>query len=134
MRYAAPYRLYIAGMLAIILVSTGLSLLTPLIMRDLIDHTMPSGNVTRLMWLALALLALPIVSGAIDLVNRRLNVHVGEGVIYDLRMALYSRLQSMSLRFFTNTKTGELMCPPEQRRGRRAGRDHRHDRRRSSRT
>src|SRR5262245_3366161 len=109
MRYAAPYRLYIIGMLSLILISTGLSLLTPLIMRDLIDKTIPSGNVTRLVWLALALLALPIVSGTIDLINRRLNVQVGEGVTYDLRMALYSRLQSMSLRFFTNTKVGELM-------------------------
>ena len=109
LRYAAPYRLYIVGMLSIILLSTGLSLLTPLIMRDLIDKTIPSGNVTRLVWLALALLALPIVSSTIDLINRRLNVQVGEGVTYDLRMALYSRLQSMSLRFFTNTKVGELM-------------------------
>lgn len=109
LRYAAPYRLYISGMLTLILISTGISLLTPLIMRDLIDTTIPSGNVNRLIWLALALLVLPIVSGVVDLVNRRLNVHVGEGVTYDLRMALYSRLQSMSLRFFTNTKVGELM-------------------------
>ena len=109
LRYAAPYRRSLIGMLALILVSTTISLLTPLIMRDLIDTTIPSGNVTRLIWLALALLTLPIVSGAIDLVNRRLNVQVGEGVTYDLRMALYSRLQRMSLRFFTNTKVGELM-------------------------
>ena len=109
MQYAAPYRSYIAGMLVLILLSTGLSLLTPLIMRDLIDRTIPSGNISRLVWLALALLALPIAGGAIDLLNRRLNVHVGEGVTYDLRTALYGRLQRMSLRFFTNTKVGELM-------------------------
>lgn len=109
MRYAAPYRLSIIGMLSIILFSTGLSLLNPLIMRDLIDQTIPSGNIPHLVWLSLALLALPIVSGAIDFINRRLNVQVGEGLTYDLRMALYARLQSMSLRFFTNTKVGELM-------------------------
>jgi ATP-binding cassette subfamily B protein len=109
LRYGTPYRLPISGMLVLILLSTGISLLNPLIMRDLIDNTIPSGNVNRLVWLALALLALPIVSGTIDLINRRLNVHVGEGVTYDLRMSLYSRLQSMSLRFFTNTKVGELM-------------------------
>jgi ATP-binding cassette subfamily B protein len=34
---------------------------------------------------------------------------VGEGVIYDLRVSLFSKLQRMSLRFFTNTKIGELM-------------------------
>ncbi len=109
MRYATPYRWQIAGMLVIILVSTGLSLLTPQIMRDLIDRTIPSGDVTRLVWLVLALLALPLVNGAINVTNRRLNVRVGEGVIYDLRVALYARLQRMSLRFFTHTRVGELM-------------------------
>jgi len=108
-RYAAPYRWHIAAMLAIILLSTGMSLLNPLIMRDLIDKTIPSGNITRLIWLSVALLALPIVGGAINVTKRRLNVRVGEGVIYDLRLALYSRLQRMSLRFFTNTRVGELM-------------------------
>jgi ATP-binding cassette subfamily B protein len=109
MRYAAPYRWHIVGMLSIILLSTGMALLTPLIMRDLIDKTIPSGNVTRLIWLALALLALPVLNSAINIINRRLNVYVGEGVTYDLRVALYSRLQRMSLRFFINTRVGELM-------------------------
>ena len=43
------------------------------------------------------------------MLQRWLNVRVGEGVIYDLRVALYARLQRMSLRFFTNTRLGELM-------------------------
>src|SRR5919198_580309 len=41
--------------------------------------------------------------------EHRLNASIGEGVIYDLRVALYAHLQRMSLRFFTHTKTGELM-------------------------
>ncbi len=49
------------------------------------------------------------MNGVINVVQRRLNARVGEGVIYDLRMALYANLQRMSLRFFTNTKVGELM-------------------------
>ncbi len=109
MRYATPYRWHIAGMLAIILLSTGISLLNPLIMRDLIDKTIPSGDIPRLIWLSVALLVLPIAGSAISVINRRLNVRVGEGVTYDLRLALYSRLQRMSLRFFTNTRVGELM-------------------------
>ncbi len=44
-----------------------------------------------------------------NVTQRRLNSRVGEGVIYDLRLALYASLQRMSLRFFTNTKVGELM-------------------------
>jgi ATP-binding cassette subfamily B protein len=107
--YAIPYRGHIAGMLVLILLTTGLQLLTPLILRDLIDRTIPAGNQTRLLGLALCLLLIPAASGAITVVQRRLNSFVGEGVIYDLRVALFAHLQRMSLRFFTNTKVGELM-------------------------
>ncbi len=55
------------------------------------------------------MLGIPIVNGALNVVQRRINARVGEGVICDLRRALYAGLQRMSLRFFTNTKTGELM-------------------------
>jgi len=107
--YSKPYRWQLIGMLVLILFSTGLALLTPLILRDLIDKTIPSGNVSRLILLAFALLLIPAVGGVIGVVQRRLNAMIGEGVIYDLRVALYARLQRMSLHFFTNTKLGELM-------------------------
>jgi ATP-binding cassette subfamily B protein len=107
--YAKPYRWLIGGMLLLVLVNTGLMLLTPLILRDLIDNTIPARNVQRLILLAMALLLIPALTGAINVAQRRMNSRVGEGVIYDLRLALYARLQRMSLRFFTNTKIGELM-------------------------
>src|SRR5512141_127744 len=107
--YSLPYRWHILGMFSTILVTTGLSLLTPLILRDLIDHTIPSGNVPRVIGLAVALLFIPGINGAANVIQRRLHSRVGEGVIFDLRVALFSRLQHMSLRFFTNTKVGELM-------------------------
>ncbi len=107
--YGRPYRWQIAAMLILILITTGLGLLTPLVMRDLIDRTLPQRNMTRLIWLALALLAIPTVSGVINVWQRRVNARVAEGVTYDLRVALFEHLQNMSLRFFTNTKTGELM-------------------------
>jgi ATP-binding cassette subfamily B protein len=107
--YARPYRWKIAGMLVIIVITSGLGLVTPLIMRDLIDRTLPARDLNRLGLLALGLLLVPIVSATIGLWQRRLNAAVGEGVIYDLRVALFAHLQQMSLRFFTNTKIGELM-------------------------
>ncbi|HEX9090171.1 MAG TPA: ABC transporter ATP-binding protein [Anaerolineales bacterium] len=107
--YSKPYRWQLVGMLVLILFTTGLTLLTPLILRDLIDRTIPSGNLTRLVLLAVALLLIPALGGVIGIIQRRLNAMVGEGVIYDLRVALYARLQRMSLHFFTNTKLGELM-------------------------
>ncbi|MCB0118012.1 MAG: ABC transporter ATP-binding protein, partial [Anaerolineales bacterium] len=109
LNYARPYWGQIAGMLVTILLSTGLSLLTPLIFRNMIDVVLPAKDVHRLIWLGLALLFIPALNGVISVLQRRLNSTVGEGVIFDLRSSLFSRLQRMSLRFFTNTKTGELM-------------------------
>ena len=107
--YARGYWWNIGGMLVTILLTTGLSLLTPLIFRNMIDVVIPAKDTQRLIWLGLALLAIPAVEGGINVIQRRLNATVGEGVIYDLRSSLFARLQRMSLRFFTNTKVGELM-------------------------
>jgi ATP-binding cassette, subfamily B, bacterial len=107
--YSLPYRWQISGMLAAILATTGLGLLTPLILRTLIDQTIPKRDLKQLVLLALALLLIPAANGALNIVQRRLNARIGEGVIYDLRVALFARLQRMSLRFFTNTRVGELM-------------------------
>jgi ATP-binding cassette subfamily B protein len=107
--YARPYRTHIILLLVTILVTTGIGLLTPLIFRDLIDNALPNGDVNRLNMLALGLIAIPIFSGLIRVFQRKLNSAVGEGVIYDLRVALFEHIQRMSIRFFTNTKTGELM-------------------------
>ncbi len=107
--YARPYWKGITGMLVMILITTGISLISPLIFRTMIDQVLPQKNLHELLLLALALLILPILSGGIGVVQRQLNASVGEGVTFDLRVALFSRLQRMSLRFFTNTKVGELM-------------------------
>ncbi|PKN84118.1 MAG: ABC transporter [Chloroflexi bacterium HGW-Chloroflexi-8] len=109
MDYAKPYQKQIFLMLFIILISTGLSLVSPLIMRDLIDKTLPEKNLQRLVLLTVALLLIPVMNGGLNIIQRRLNAGVGEGVIYDLRVALFSRLQRMSLSFFTHNKIGELM-------------------------
>jgi ATP-binding cassette subfamily B protein len=107
--YARPYWRHIGGMLATILIGTGLSLVSPLVFRYMIDTILPAKDLDQLAILAAALLIVPIFSGGIGIIQRRLNSAVGEGVIYDLRTGLFSRLQRMSLRFFTNTKAGELM-------------------------
>jgi ATP-binding cassette, subfamily B, bacterial len=107
--YARAYRWQIAGMLTMILLTTGLTLLTPLIFRRMIDVVIPQGDLKGLVLLALALLLIPVFQGLVGVLQRRWNAEVGEGVIYDLRVALFSKLERMSLRFFTNTRIGELM-------------------------
>jgi ATP-binding cassette subfamily B protein len=112
--YASPYKTAIVITLVLILVQTALEMLTPLIFRDLLDNALPNGanpagDVARLNMLGLGLVLIPISTSAIGIFIRRFNSAVGEGVIYDLRRSLFAHLQRMSLRFFTNTKSGELM-------------------------
>ena len=96
-------------MLGIIVVVTLLSLIPPLF--DPIPDR-PGSAPTRLHGLnllALGMIGIPVLTGLLGVGQRYLSARIGEGVIYDLRVALFGHLQRMSLRFFTNTKTGELM-------------------------
>jgi ATP-binding cassette subfamily B protein len=108
-KFARPYRLQVIALLATILVISGTSLISPLLYRDLIDVAIPERNFSRLNWLALGMIGIPLINGVIGVWQRKLNASVGEGVIFDLRWTLYNHLQRMSLRFFTETRTGELM-------------------------
>lgn len=107
--FAHPYQTRVLGLLLTILLISGISLISPLLFRDLIDNAIPNGDVKRLNWLALGMIGIPLLNGAVGVWQRHLNSQIGEGVIYDLRRALYGHMQRMSLRFFTQTRTGELM-------------------------
>ncbi len=107
--YGKPYTWKIIASLLAILIYTGVALLSPLILRDLIDNAIPEKDINRLILAAVGLLLLPIISGFFQIITRRLTSQIGEGVIYDLRISLYEHLQRMSLRFFTHTQLGELI-------------------------
>jgi len=95
--------------LAAIIAISLIELLPPLILRQLIDVTLPTKNLTQLHRLALALLAVPVVSGLIDVGQRYFSAKMGEGIIFDLRQQMYGHLSRMALRFFTHTKSGEII-------------------------
>jgi ATP-binding cassette subfamily B protein len=107
--YARPYWPKALVLVALIVVSSLLSLIPPLLFRDLLDNALPNRNAMRLNWLALGLLALPVATGLIQVAQRYLSSAVGEGIICDLRRELYAHMQRMGMRFFTHTKTGEMM-------------------------
>ncbi len=107
--YAQPYRLKVLGLLITIFIITGLSLIPPLLYRNLIDYAIPNADTTRLNWLALGMIGIPLLNAAIGVGQRYLSASIGEGLIADLRNALFNHMQRMSLRFFTHAKTGELM-------------------------
>ena len=107
--YARPYWPRMLVLLAIIIGSIGLGLLTPLVLRDLIDRTLPAGDVRRLNLLAAILIAIPAANALLRIWQRALDASIGSGIIFDLRCALYAHLQRMSLRFYTTNKSGELV-------------------------
>ncbi len=107
--YARPYRRGIIVVLITIFIGTLLDRITPLLVRHLIDVAIPQRNLGRLNLVAVGLVAIPLVGGLLDIWQRRHSALVGEGIIFDLRRSLYSHMQRMSLRFFTSTKSGELV-------------------------
>lgn len=113
LQYAKPYRAKIVLVLIAITVSSLLGLVNPQLFRLLIDKALPmqgrAGDVHLLDLLALGIIAIPVINAGVGVVQRYLSSGIGEGVIYELRVALFAHLQQMSMRFFTNTKTGELM-------------------------
>ncbi len=109
MEYARPYWWMVLIVLVSIIVASLLELVPPLILRQLIDVTLPTKNYQQLNWLALGLIAIPVITGLIDVLQRYYGAKAGEGIIYDLRQQMYGHLQRMSLRFFTHTKSGEII-------------------------
>lgn len=107
--YARPYRLALAGVFATILVISGLTVLPAILIRELLDRAIPEKDFGYLTLLGLAMVAVPFGNAIVGGFQRWLSARVGEGIIFDLRRQSYAHLQAMSLRFFTNTRTGELI-------------------------
>ena len=107
--YARPHATSVAIVLVTIVIISLLELIPPLLYRDLIDNVLPNRNVTRLNWLALGMIGIPLLSGLITIIQRHFSARAGEGIIYDLRQQMYHHLQQMALRFFTDTKAGEII-------------------------
>jgi len=79
-------------------------------MRELLDVAIPEGDVTLLAMLGLGMVAVPLVNAGVGGIQRWASARAGEGIIFDLRRELFQHLQGMSLRFFTATRTGEIMA------------------------
>ncbi|MBT8216856.1 MAG: ABC transporter ATP-binding protein [Acidimicrobiia bacterium] len=107
--YASPYRVELTLVFITIILITGVTLLPPLLIRDLLDNAIPDENLSRVTVLGLLMVAVPLVNGILGVLQRWASARAGEGIIFDLRRQLFSHLQGMSMRFFTNTRTGELM-------------------------
>jgi ATP-binding cassette subfamily B protein len=107
--YGRPYWRGLVGIFATILVISSLSVVPAILIRTLLDEALENQDVAQLTRLGIGMVLVPLVIAAVGIVQRWLSSKVGEGIIFDLRRELYAHLQRMSLRFFTATKTGELM-------------------------
>ena len=103
-----PYRWQVLVVLAAIFVTSLLGLINPLLLKALIDSAIPSGDWQQLNLFVALMIIVPIVSGLIGVGQSYLNNVVGQRVMQDLRNALYAHLQKMPLRFFAETRTGEI--------------------------
>lgn len=108
-QYGKPYRRLLIGVISTVLITSSLAVVPPLLIRRLIDEALPQKDLRMLTLLGLGTVGLPLVSSLIGILQRWWSARAGEGIIYDLRRQLYDHLQRMSLRFFTATKTGELI-------------------------
>jgi ATP-binding cassette subfamily B protein len=97
------------GILVTILVISGLGVVPPILIRELVDVAIPNKDMAQLTILGAGMILVPLISALVGVAQRWWSSTVGEGIIFDLRRELFSHLQRMSLRFFTATKTGELM-------------------------
>ena len=108
-RFARPYRTTIGIFLAAILVSALVAIIPPFVFRAILDTAIPEGNRALVWLLALAAVAAALTEAALAIVQRWGSARVGEGLIYDLRVALFNKVQRMPIAFFTRTQTGSLI-------------------------
>src|SRR5437764_7296706 len=102
------YRRRLAILLALIVLAAGIGVVSPFLLRGILDTAIPQRDTKLLTLLVLGMVASSVASGAIGVVQTWLSNSVGQRVMHDLRSAVYGHLQRMSLAFFTRTHTGEV--------------------------
>src|ERR1035437_3249253 len=106
--FFVPYRTEVLVVLGAILLTSCLGVINPILLKLLIDIAIGHLDFELLNLFVILMITIPIVSSLIGVGQSYLNNKVGQSVMRDLRAALYAHLQAMPLRFFTETRTGEI--------------------------
>jgi ATP-binding cassette, subfamily B, bacterial len=106
--FARPYRAIIAIFLVSIFASALIELIPPFAFRAILDKAIPESNSAMINKLAALVVAAAIGDAALAIVQRWCSARIGEGLIYDLRAALFAKVQRLPVAFFTRTQTGAL--------------------------
>jgi ATP-binding cassette subfamily B protein len=107
-QYVRPYRLKLALGTLLLLLGIAMTLIPPLCIRALIDVAIPQHNLPLALELGCGLFLLPIGGAALGLGQNYLSILIAQGLIADLREALYLHTQKLGLEFFTWTRAGEI--------------------------
>ena len=107
--FAQPFRRSIAGFLVAIVLSALVALLPPLIFRRIIDVAIPAGDRRQIWVLGGLTVVVALTDAGLAIVQRWYSARIGEGLIYELRVALFDKVQQMPVAFFTRTQTGALI-------------------------
>jgi ATP-binding cassette subfamily B protein len=108
-QFARPYRTIIVWFLVAILVSALVALIPPFAFRAILDDAIPDKNRRLITILAIVVVVSALIDAGLNIVQRFCSSRIGEGLIYDLRVALFAKVQRMPLAFFTRTQTGALI-------------------------
>jgi ATP-binding cassette subfamily B protein len=106
--FAHPYRAMIYLFLGTIFIAALIELVAPFAFRRIIDVSIPNGDRQGIMVLAGVVVAAALIDAGLAIVQRWCSSSIGEGLIYDLRVALFGKVQRMPVAFFTRTQTGAL--------------------------
>lgn len=107
-RLFTPHRAAIAVVIAIIVVSSIVSMASPFLLRAVIDTALPEQDLSLLVWLVVGMVAVAAITAALGVVQTWISTRVGQEVMHALRTSVFSHLQRQSLDFFTRTRTGEV--------------------------
>jgi ATP-binding cassette subfamily B protein len=77
--------------------------------RTIVDQAIPEADKRRIVWLTIILVTAAILDAVLQIIQRWYSARIGEGLIYDLRVALFDKVQNMPIAFFTRTQTGALI-------------------------
>jgi ATP-binding cassette subfamily B protein len=106
-RLFAPYKVRLAAVLALIVLSAALGVIPAFLLRGVLE-AIQSSDTKKLSFLAAGMIVIAIVVGALGVMQTLLSNQVGQRVMHDLRAAVFRHLQRLSLAFFTRTRTGEV--------------------------
>ncbi|MGZ4429230.1 MAG: ABC transporter ATP-binding protein [Nocardioidaceae bacterium] len=107
--FARPHRVPIAFFLVLTVFDATLVIVPPLLLKSIVDNGISKGNAALVTWLAVAVALVAVVDAGLGLASGYLSSRIGEGLIFDLRTAVFGHVQRMSLAFFTRTQTGALV-------------------------